>query len=155
MGENLGVRVRSNYTAPRYSSLRDPWNTSTHRWHYSNSIIYETAKGTWYHTMGVEGGHSGKDSNREVMSALERGQRGSGLSILRFPSLKQRHGDPEPAWATALFWVGYGTGQPPRRTNEHFHVSVSIHSISKHPQKLQAQVRESRWAGLCFVMVFP
>lgn len=68
--------------------MEDPWNTSTHWGHHSNSIIYETAKGMRYHTahMDVEGGHSGKGCHREVMAALEKGPKSIWvLHPCRFP----------------------------------------------------------------------
>lgn len=123
------------------SPMEDPWKTSTHRWHYSNSITYETAKGTWYHRVDVEGGHSGKGCNREVMSALDRGQRGSGFSILAgFPASDKDTGILSQCGHQPCFERDPGQDSLLIATNEHFCISVSEHSISKHPQKLQAQV---------------
>lgn len=64
--------------------MEDTWNTSTYWWHRSNSVICETAKETQNHTthMDVEVGIQGKAATGRLWQQWNRGQRGSGFSIL-------------------------------------------------------------------------
>lgn len=163
MGENLGVWVRYNYATLRYSSLRGPWKIHEIPLLTGDTIQTasfmrqqrecDTIQPIWMLKVGIQE----KVATGSWWQHWKRGQRVSGFSILAGFLCPQTK--PWGSWASAGNSPAW-SGKPDRTasqdpTNEHFSVSVSICSLSKHPQKSQAQMRESRLVGLYFDMVFP
>lgn len=150
---------------PQDTSLRGPWKTNEIPPFTGDTVQTasfmkqqrerDTIQPIWMLKVGIQE----KAATGRWWQHWNRGQRGSGPWPTSSLQVSKPQTKPWESWAIVSNSPALSgkwdrtTSEDP--TNEHFSVSISTRSLSKYPQKLQAQVRESRWVGLHFVTVFP